>query len=206
MYRREAELEGDDKARKGRERDVDPKGDEDDSMDFGVDMEDKDTQTGNICIDASTQSQKMGKDTSSQTGRNVEKVSMDDFSMIDSGLYLNIRAGRKANDKTSVIGNAGLGEGQRMIVEEGSMCNPNDTRIKKGVLRFRMDDIMTVSMSFNPADMICSNCAERGRHSVLNSSDGGPVVFVGTDQHFPAVLPSMDKNSCMRSEEWRTAL
>jgi len=197
MYRREAELEGDEKARKGREKDVDPEGDEDDPMGFGIEMEDKDTQTGNICIDASTQSQKMGKDTSSQTGRNVEKVSMDDFSMIDSGLYLNIRAGRKANDKTCVIGNAGLGEGQRMTVEEGSMCNPNDTRIKKAVLRFRMDDIMTVSMSFNPADMICSNCTERGRHSVLNSSDGGPVVFVGTDQHFPAVLPSMDRNSCM---------
>ncbi len=56
---------------------------------------------------------------------------------------------------------------------------------------------MTVAMSFNPADMICSNCLERGRHSVLNSSDGSPVVFVGTDQHFPAVLPSLDKDSCI---------
>ncbi len=58
-----------------------------------------------------------------------------------------------------------------------------------------MDDCMTVSMSFDPADMICSNCLERGRHSVLNSSDGGPVVFVGIDQHCPAVLPSLDKDS-----------
>jgi hypothetical protein len=197
MYRREAELECDNKARKGREKDVDPEGDEDDPMGFGIEMEDKDTQTGNICTDASTQSYKTGKDISSQTGRNVEKVSTDDFGMIASGLYLNIRAGRKASDNTCVIGNAGLGEGKRMIVEEGSMCNPNDTRIKKAVLRFRMDNCMTVCMSFNLADMICSNCSERGRHSVLNSSDGGPIVFVGTDQHFPAVLPSLDKDSCI---------
>ncbi len=193
MYRREAELEGEDKARKGREKDVDPEGDDDDPMGFEIEMEDKDTQTGNICKDATMQIYQTGKDTSSQTGRNVEKVSSDDFGMIASGLYLNIRAGRKAKDNTCVIGNAGLGEGKRMTVEEGSMRNPNDTRIKKAVLRFRMDDCMTVSMSFNPADMICSNCLERGR-------DGGPVVFVGTDQHFPAVLPSLDKESCISCE------
>jgi hypothetical protein len=44
----EAELEGDDRARKGGEEDVDPKGEDDDPMDFGIEMEDKDTQTGNI--------------------------------------------------------------------------------------------------------------------------------------------------------------
>jgi hypothetical protein len=139
----------------------------------------------------------MGKEYSCQTGRNVEKVSIDDFGMIASGLYLNIRAGRKANDPTNVIGNTGFGEGQRMAVEEGSFCNPNDTRIRKSVLRFRMDDCMTVSMSFDPADMICSNCLERDKHSVLNSRDGGPVIFVGTDQHYPAVLPSLDHDSCI---------
>jgi hypothetical protein len=95
------------------------------------------------------------------------------------------------------VGNAGYGEGERKAVEEGSFCNPNDTRLKKAVLRYRMDDCMTVSMSFDPASMICSNCQERGRHSVLNARDGGPVVFVGTDQHFPAVLPSLDQDSCI---------
>ncbi len=130
MYRREAELEGEDKDRKGRENDVDPEGDDDDPMGLEIEMEDKDTQMGNICKDASTQSIQTGRDNSSQTGRNVEKVSSDDFGMIASGLYLNIRAGRKASDNTCVIGNAGLGEGKRMMVEEGSMCNPNETRIK----------------------------------------------------------------------------
>jgi hypothetical protein len=45
--------------------------------------------------------------------------------------------------------------------------------------------------------MICSNCQERGKHSVLNSRDGGPVVFLGTDQNFPAVLPSLDQDNGM---------
>jgi hypothetical protein len=144
-----------------------------------------------------TQVDLMGKDISCQTGRNMEKVSSNDFGMVASGLYLNIRAGRKASNPTNVIGNAGYGEGERKAVEEGSFCNPNDTRLKKAVLRFRMDDCMTVSLSFDPANMICSNCLERGRHSVLNARYGGPVVFVGTDQHFPAVLPSLDQDSCI---------
>ncbi len=141
LYKREAELEGDDRARKGGEEDVDPKGEDDDPMDFGIEMEDKDTQTGNIMKETGTQYEPKGKNISCQTGRNVEKVSSDDFGMIASGLYLNIRAGRKASDSTSVIGNAGYGEGQRMVVEEESFCNPFDTRLKKSVLRFRMDDV-----------------------------------------------------------------
>jgi hypothetical protein len=197
MYKREAELEREDMARKGRERDVDPEGEDDDPMGFEIEMEDKDTQTGNIMKENCTQVDLMGKDISCQTGRNMEKLSSDDFGMVASGLYLNIRAGRKASDPTNVIGNAGYGEGERKVVEEGSFCNPNDTRIKQAVLRFRMDNCMTVLMSFDPANMICSNCLERGRHSVLNARDGGPVVFVGTDQHFPAVIPSLDQDSCI---------
>jgi hypothetical protein len=90
LYKREAELEGDDRARKGGEKDVDPQGEDDDSMDFGVDMEDKDTQTGNVTMETGTQYEPTGKSKSVQTGRNVEKVSSDDFGMISSGLYLNI--------------------------------------------------------------------------------------------------------------------
>jgi hypothetical protein len=198
MYKREAELEREDMARKGRERDVDPEGEDGDPMGFEIEMEDKDTQTENIMKENCTQVDRIGKDISCQTGRNMEKVSSNDFGMVASGLYLNIRAGRKARDPTNVIGNAGYGEGERKAVEEGSFCNPNDTRLKKAVLRFRMDDCMTVSTSFDPANMICSNCLERGRHSVLNARDGGPVVFVGTDQHFLAVLPSLDQDSCIR--------
>ncbi len=72
LYKREAELEGDGRARKGGEKDVDPQGDEDDSMDFGIEMEDKDTQTGNVTMETGTQYEPTGKSKSFQTGRNVE--------------------------------------------------------------------------------------------------------------------------------------
>ncbi len=32
---------------------------------------------------------------------------------------------------------------------------------------------------------------------MLNGNDGGPVVFVGIDQTFLAVLPSLDQDSCV---------
>ncbi len=73
----------------------------------------------------------------------------------------------------------------------------SDKRITKTILRFRMDEMMVVSCSFEPGSMMYTNCENRGKHSVLNSYDGGPVVFIGTDQHFPAVLPSLDLGSCI---------
>jgi hypothetical protein len=91
----------------------------------------------------------------------------------------------------------GNGEGVRVRVEEGGFCNAADLRIKKTIMRYRTDDMMTVSCSFEPATMMCSHCQERGKHSVLNSRDGGPVVFLGTDQNFPAVLTSLDQENCM---------
>jgi hypothetical protein len=133
----------------------------------------------------------------SQTGRRFRKIVTEDVRMIKSGQYLAIRAGRKAADNTQAIGNMGHGEGERAKVEECGFCNPKDERIKKTVLRFRTDNMMTVSCSFEPKDMTCSNCVERGRHTVLNGNDGGPVVFVGIDQNFPAVLPSLDQDSCV---------
>ena len=199
LYRREGELEADKEARKGRDdgngndSETDPEGMSDDDF-MGATMEDKETQTGNLSMErkpADTRS------VASQTGRRLKQVSSDDPRMIKSGQYLAIRAGRKAADNTQAIGNMGHGECVRVKVEEGGLCNPSDLRIKKTVMRYRTDDIMTVSCSFEPATMICSNCQERGKHSVLNSRDGGPVVFLGTDQNFPAVLPSLDHDNCM---------
>jgi hypothetical protein len=86
---------------------------------------------------------------------------------------------------------------QRFKESVSIFCNPRDDRIKKTVMIYRSEDMLTVSCSFDPSDMICSLCLERGKHSVLNAEDGGPVVFIGTDQHFPAVLPSLDQGSCI---------
>jgi hypothetical protein len=52
MYRREGELEGEEVARKGRDEEVYPEGNDDDLM--GIETEDKDTQTGNIMKDVCT--------------------------------------------------------------------------------------------------------------------------------------------------------
>ncbi len=160
----------------------------------GATMEDKETQTGNLMMEKKSAET---RSVASQTGRRLKQVSSDDPRMIKSGQYLAIRAGRKAADNTQAIGNMGHGECVRVKVEEGGLCNPSDLRIQKTVMRYRTDDIMTVSCSFEPATMICSNCQERGKHSVLNSRDGGPVVFLGTDQNFPAILPSLDHDNCM---------
>jgi len=102
MYKREAELEGDVKARKGREGDVDPEGEDDDPMIFEIEMDDKETQTGNDMAEKHTQVEIKRKNSFSQTGRNMEKVSSDDFGMVSSGLYLNIRAGRKQEGRSEV--------------------------------------------------------------------------------------------------------
>jgi hypothetical protein len=60
-----------------------------------------------------------------------------------------------------------------------------------------MDRAMTISASFDPANLICSGCKERGPHSVVGSPDGDPVVMVVTDQNFPAVMFSRDENPCI---------
>jgi len=180
----------------------DPEGILDDDEDMEISTDDKETQTGNLSVDVkdyATQGnlRAVVKSAGSQTGRRLQKMSMDDPDLIRSGHYLSIRAGRKAADITTAIGSTGRGEGVRMKVEEGGFCNAGDRRILKTTIRCRADEMMVVSCSFEPGSMMCTNCEHRGKHSVLNSIEGGPVVFIGTDQHFPAVLPSLDEGSCM---------
>ncbi len=49
MYKREAELEGEVMTRKGRERDIDPEGDDDDSMGFEIELSGASPGTGRVC-------------------------------------------------------------------------------------------------------------------------------------------------------------
>jgi hypothetical protein len=67
MYRRERELEGEEVARKGRDEDFYPEGNDDDLM--GIKTEDKDTQTGNTMMNMCTQQYVHGKDFACQTER-----------------------------------------------------------------------------------------------------------------------------------------
>jgi hypothetical protein len=57
--------------------------------------------------------------------------------------------------------------------------------------------MLNVSCSFDPATMTCSGCKERGVHSMVRGDRGEPVVLVFTDQNFPAVLYSEDKEQCI---------
>ncbi len=84
-----------------------------------------------------------------------------------------------------------------LYIQANSVSPEDDKRVLKTILRFRLDEMLVVSCSFEPGSMMCSNCENRGKHSVLNSYAGGPVVFIGTDKHFPAVLPSLDLGSCV---------
>jgi hypothetical protein len=72
-----------------------------------------------------------------------------------------------------------------------------DGRVRQAVLRHRMDVMLNVTCSFDPAKMIFSGCKERGAHSMIRADRGEPVVLVFTDQNFPAVLYSEDKEHCI---------
>jgi hypothetical protein len=72
-----------------------------------------------------------------------------------------------------------------------------DGRVRQAVLCHRMDVMLNVTCSFDPATMICTGCKERGAHSMIRGDRGEPVVLVFTDQNFPAVLYSEDKEHCI---------
>ena len=129
-YRREGALEDEEVARKGTDDSEDPEGMSEDDF-LAVNMEEKETQTGNFHTDMAVQATAGSRNAASQTGRRLQKINTEDVRMIKSGQYLAIRAGRKAADTTQAIGKMGLGEGQRVKVEEGTFCNPRDERIKK---------------------------------------------------------------------------
>ncbi len=120
--------------RKGTEDVFDPEGildEEDEEMDMS--SEDKETQTGNLLQDGKDIATQVNlkrtcKTVGSQTGRSLQRMSMDEPDLTRSGQYLTIRAGRKAADSTMAIGSTGRGEGVRMKVEEGGFCSAGDKR------------------------------------------------------------------------------
>jgi hypothetical protein len=81
--------------------------------------------------------------------------------------------------------------------KEAGFTVAGDKRILQAHMRFRMDRAMCISASFDPANLICTGCKERGPHSVVGSPDGEPVVMAVTDQNFPAVMYSKDSRSCI---------
>jgi hypothetical protein len=90
-----------------------------------------------------------------------------------------------------------VGEVKQEKRREAGFDLAGDGRVRQTVLRHRMDVMLNVSCSFDPATMTCSGCKERGVHSMVRGDRGEPVVLVFTDQNFPAVLYSEDKEQCI---------
>jgi len=90
-----------------------------------------------------------------------------------------------------------VGDGKNEKRKEAGFDLGGDSRVKQTILRHRMDTMQNITCSFNPADMTCSGCKVRGKHSVVGADSGEPAVLVITDQNFPAVLYSGDGGACI---------
>ncbi len=116
-----------------------------------------------------------------------------DEKIFPAGPYYNVKAARLAQAEEEIV----VGEAAHEKRKEAGFMLSGDKRILQAQMRYRMDRAMCISASFDPANLICSGCKERGPHSVVGSPDGDPVVMVVTDQNFPAVMFSRDENPCI---------
>jgi hypothetical protein len=69
-----------------------------------------------------------------------------------------------------------------------------DDRVKGAVMRYGMDCNVTMSLSFNPENMVCEGCKKRGKQSLVGKD---LLILVATDQNFPATLYSADNKLCI---------
>jgi hypothetical protein len=110
-----------------------------------------------------------------------------------SGPYYNVKAARLAQAEEEIVVGEAVHEKRKGV----GFTLAGDKRILQAQMRYRMDRAMSISASFDLANLICSGCKERGPHSVVGSLDGDPVVMVVTDQNIPAVMFSRDGNPCI---------
>jgi len=133
-----------------------------------------------------------------RSGKVVEKVVRTDVYETDSnkfpaGPYFKVRKNR--NDM--MVEELVVGETEQVKRKEAGFDVVGDDRVKRAVMRHRMDINLNMSLSFDPATMLCKGCKERGPHRVDVGIDGGPVVIAVTDQNFPPLLYSQDRGQCI---------
>ena len=84
----------------------------------------------------------------------------------------------------------------------GSFYNSGDNRANAVKLGCEVSGNVTKSVSFNPSNMKCYLCKESLDHRVLvklgGRSESNRVVFVVSDQGFPATLPSKSEGDCLK--------
>jgi hypothetical protein len=116
-----------------------------------------------------------------------------DEGMIPAGPYYNVKASRMIALEDELVS----GDGRGVRRKEAGFNISGEGRMSKVVWRHRLDEGINITLSFNPANMRCSGCLVRGEHSVVGAEDGRPVVLVASDQNFPPVLFSKDKEACV---------
>jgi hypothetical protein len=147
---------------------------------------------------------KAGEDERKEKGKDkpVKKteIAMGDVFKVDNtlmaaGPYYKVKGARaKKYGPMETCGDGGEGRGEK---REGTFCLEGDERVRCTVKRYREGVLSNMTLSFDPSTMMCTGCTNRGPHSVIGAEDGKPVVFVATDQNFPPVLYSKDKENCM---------
>jgi hypothetical protein len=113
--------------------------------------------------------------------------------MFPAGLYFNVRAAKAAMAEEEIV----VGEASHEKRKEAGFTLSDDKRVLQVKMRYRIDRGMCISASFDPSNMICTGCKNRGAHSVLGNETGEPAVLVVTDQNFPAVMYSADEEQCI---------
>ncbi len=94
-----------------------------------------------------------------------------------------MKAAREAQaDEEHVVGEAG-----HQKRKEAGFTLAGDKKIRQAKMRVRMDRAMCISASFDPANLICTGCKERGPRLVVGSPDGKPVVIVHCKDKMPKI-------------------
>ncbi len=74
---------------------------------------------------------------------------------------------------------------------------PGDERWGRNFNQFKLSKARIVSCSFDSSTGTCRTCLS-GEHAAWEGADGGPVVVVLSDQHFPANVPADGPGECLR--------
>ena len=74
---------------------------------------------------------------------------------------------------------------------------PGDERWGRNFNQFKLSKARIVSCSLDSSTGTCKTCLS-GEHDAWASADGGPIVVVLSDQHFPANVPADGPGECLR--------
>ncbi len=95
------------------------------------------------------------KNPRSEAAETIKDVFKTDESLVAAGPYHTVRAGRQA----LMVGEMKLmGNVKREAAREAGFCLAGDSRIKQAHLRHRLDVMLNMSLSFDPATMMCTGC------------------------------------------------